>query len=274
MLVISCTSSTKKMYKGSGAYEPFGVVYSDINPLTVSGYKTLIVEPYFFNKKDISELHSRGLKVIAYISLGEVNPSRKYFEEFKKIGFKGKNGNFGSYYNNLSDSRIKEKFLHEIVPELLSNGYDGLFLDTIDAVAPYTDRREMESDMVDLIKSIKISNPDKLLIQNAGLFLLDETSEFIDAIAIEDIASGYNFDTNKYQIKSKEEFEERLNLVDTMYNRYKIPFLIIDFAEEERTEVIVRSRLEKTGHSFFISNIEFKGLPKLRSVYSKIKKGA
>lgn len=114
--------------------------------------------------------------------------------------------------------------MNQIVPQLLSLGYDGLFLDTIDAVAPYTIRRDMEEDMVELIQGIRKNNPDKVLIQNAGFFLLDQTSEYVNAVAIEGVASGYDFKENEYLLKSEKEFEERLNFIGSMYGNYGIPF--------------------------------------------------
>lgn len=272
LLLINCTSSTKKITQNS-IYESFGVVYSDVNPVKVSGYKLLIVEPYFYSREDIYAFHTKGIKVIAYLSLGEVNESRKYFEEFKSIGLKGKNENHGSYFIDLSKKKIKDKFIKQVVPELYSYGYDGLFLDTIDAVAPYTVRRDMEQDMVELIKNIKLSNPEKILIQNAGFFLLDQTSEYVNAVAIEDIASGYNFDTNEYLVKSEEEFQKRLNLVDSVYYAFQIPILIIDFEPENSSNEIIKSRLEKAGYPYFISNIGFDGFPLKGKSSAKIKKG-
>lgn len=273
LLTVNCISSSNKLSEDS-IYDSFGVVYSDINPSVVSGYKLLIVEPYFYSKQDILGFHSRGIKVVAYLSLGEVNESRRYFNEFKEIGLIGKNENHGSYFIDLSDKRIKDKFINEIVQELLSYGYDGLFLDTIDAVAPYTLRRSMEQDMVELISGIRSRNPGKLLIQNSGLFLLDKTAAYVDAVTIEAIASGYDFNKNEYQIKSKKQYEERLDLIDSLQNSYGIPFLIIDFAESYESFLQIKSRLEDSGFPYFINNIEFRGLPNFKGQSSKLKKGA
>ncbi|MBO6621321.1 MAG: endo alpha-1,4 polygalactosaminidase [Balneola sp.] len=273
LLTVNCISSSNKLSEGS-TYDSFGVVYSDINSTLASGYKLLIVEPYFYSKQDINDFHSRGIKVVAYLSLGEVNESRRYFNDFKEIGLIGKNENHGSYFTNLSDNRIKDKFINEIVPELLSYGYDGLFLDTIDAVAPYTLRRSMEQDMVELISGIRSRNPDKLLIQNAGFFLLDKTAAYVDAVTIEAVASGYDFNKNEYQIKSKKQYEERLDLIDSLHTSYGIPFLIIDFAENYENSLQIKSRLEDSGFPYFINNIEFRGLPNFKGQSSKLKKGA
>ena len=273
LFLINCTSSSRKIAPDS-IYNSFGVVYSDINPIKVSGYKLLIVEPYFYSREDIFEFHARGIKVLAYLSLGEVNESRRYFEEFKSLGLKGKNENHGSYYIDLSNKKIKDKFINQLVPELYSYGYDGLFLDTIDAVAPYTTRKSMEEDMVDLIRRIKLANPSKILVQNAGLFILDRTSEYVNAVAIEDIASGYNFDSDEYFVKSEEAFQKRIDLVDSMYYTYQIPFLIIDFEAQNSTNELIRSRLEKAGYPYFISNIGFSGLPIKVRKEAKLKKGA
>jgi hypothetical protein len=271
LFVLNCTSTSKLAQ--DPVFESFGVVYSDIDLKQVSGYSLLIVEPYFYTREDILELQSRGIKVLAYLSLGEVNESRRYFEEFRSIGLLGKNQDHGSHFIDLKSKRIKEKFINQIVPELLSYGYDGLFLDTIDAVAPYTVRTNMEQDMVDLISGIRSMSQGKILVQNAGLFILDKTSEYVNAVAIEDIASGYDFDTNEYKIKSDEEFNERLNLVDSMHYQFQIPFLIIDFEPNDTKNEILYSRLRASGYPFFISNIGFDGLPNVVG-NSKLKKGA
>ncbi|XWN38073.1 MAG: endo alpha-1,4 polygalactosaminidase [Balneola sp.] len=273
LITVNCISTSSKV-SDQTIYDSFGVVYSDINPSMVEGYKLLIVEPYFYSKQDISEFQRKGIHVVAYLSLGEVNESRRYFNEFKEIGLIGKNENHGSFFTNISDNRIKEQFIDEIVPELFSYGYDGLFLDTIDAVAPYTLRRSMEQDMVELISGIRLQNPDKLLIQNAGFFLLDKTFKYIDAVATEAVASGYDFEKEEYQIKPETQFEERLKLIESLNNNYETPFLIIDFAENYKNFLQVKSRLETSGFPFFISNIEFHGLPDSIGTSPKLKKGA
>jgi len=271
LFLINCTSSKKTIH--NTMYETFGIAYSKINLSEAEGYDLLIVEPYFYSKDEVAKFQAKGIKVIAYLSLGEVNESRKYFEEFKKVGFKGKNENHGSFYTDLTNSKIKDKFIYNIVPELLSFGYDGLFLDTIDAVSPYTIRREMRGDMVELIKSIRELNPSKILIQNAGFFILDETAELVNAIAIEDVASGYNFETDEYLVKSAQKFQERIEFIDELYQTYEIPFLIIDFAKDSSTEQVIVERLDKTQFPYFISNIGFKGLPSSNTKYLQIKEG-
>ncbi|MEO9886548.1 MAG: endo alpha-1,4 polygalactosaminidase [Balneola sp.] len=268
-LLINCTSAKKSVH--NSMYDSFGVVYSEITPEDAQGYSFLIVEPYFYSREDIADFHSKGIKVVAYLSLGEVNESRKYFKEFKEIGFKGKNENHGSYYTDLTSRKVKDKFVHQIVPELLSFGYDGLFLDTIDAVSPYTIRREMRGDMIELIKKIRERNPSKILIQNAGFFILDETANLVDAIAVEDVASGYNFETNEYLIKGEEEFQERIHFINSLYKKNKIPFLIIDFSSDDGSKEVVTDRLKSIGFPYFISNIGFNRLPTRNTVTSKIK---
>lgn len=273
LLTLNCISSTQKLSQDS-LFEPFGVVYSDIEAHAATGYKVLIVEPYFYTKEEVSDFQSKGLKVIAYLSLGEVNVSRKYFQEFRETGLKGKNENHGSYFIDISKAEIKEKFINEIVPELLSYGYDGLFLDTIDSVAPYTIRRGMQSDMVELISEIRSISKDKLLIQNSGVFLLDKTAGLVDAVAIEAVASGFDFEKDEYKIKSEQAFEERLFFINSIASEFRIPILIIDFAEDYDKYLQVKARLEKSVNPYFISNIEFKGLPKWNMKTSKLKKGA
>ncbi len=239
----------------------FGVSYSDFDVETANGYKLLVTEPYYSDKEELLRIRNEGIKTLAYISLGEVHPSRSYYSKFKESGLRGKNPDQESFYIDLKSKIVKEVFLKEIIPQYLSKGFNGLFLDTIDAVSPYSDRRDQQAEMIDLILSIRNQYPDITIIQNAGFFLLSETSSAIDAVVIEGVASGYDFQTKKYSIASREIFQQRMALVDSLTARFNKPLIIIDFAESSETRKHIQSLLSDYNFPYFISNISFKGLP-------------
>ena len=265
--IINACNTIDGILKQGNYNTVFGVVYSDLKVSDVEGYDLLIVEPYFFDREKVQEIQNKGTKLIAYISLGEVNESRDYFETFKSVGFRGINKNHGSYYIDLSSKKVHDVFLTQVISSYMELGFDGLFLDTIDAVSPYSERKDQQANMINLIHSIRESIPNKVIIQNAGFFLLPDTKDYIDAVAIENVATGFNFQLDQYIIYDDSFIEERIALVDSLSTTNNIPFYIIDFAEDKESELFIRNKLKDLNYPLFISNIGFEGLPNQKESY-------
>ena len=261
MMYSACNTSSGIVNHSILNKTPFGVCYAKVTPEQVKGYKLVIIEPDFYTKAEIHELKATGTSIIAYATLGEVDPNRWYFPILEQQGFLGLNENWGSSYIDLSKEEVRSVLLDRVLPEIMVKGVDGLFLDTIDAVAPYTERRVLAPDMVEIITGIRKRYPETTIIQNAGLFLLEETKEAIDAVLIEDIASGYDFENQKYYIKSLERFHERQDLVANTFEKYDLPVFIVDFAISEPDITEIKSRLDTLETPYFISNIQLNQLP-------------
>ncbi|RNC85453.1 MAG: hypothetical protein ED557_01375 [Balneola sp.] len=260
--LVSCKSSIEVTHsENRSPFSAFGVSYAKITPEQVEGYSMVIIESDFYSKAEIAQMKSKGTKVLAYISLGEVDTNRWYYPKLMEGGFLGKNKNWGSSFLNLEDSLTRSILIDQVLPELTKKGVDGIFMDTIDSVSPYTSRSSLASYMVEMIREIRKRNPDLLLVQNAGLFLLEDTSEYIDGVLMEDIASGYNFEQGEYFVKDDISYHERLSLLRSYSTRFDLPFLVLDFAIEAAAINKVQSRLDTLGMPYFISNIELSTLP-------------
>ena len=261
IMSFACTNTSGISDKSILSKTPFGVCYAKVNPDQVRAYEMVIVEPDFYTKEEVEALKSTGTTILAYITLGEVDSNRWYYPLLEQQGFLGINQNWGSAYLNLEKQEVRSVLIDRVLPEVMIKGFDGLFLDTIDAVAPYTERRELEPYMVELIQGIRIQHPDITIIQNAGLFLLEETRRSIDAVLIEDVASGYDFENQSYYIKSRDQFHDRVELVTSTAQEFKIPVFIIDFAESKPEVSEIKSRLDTLNVPYFISNIQLTNLP-------------
>lgn len=261
MLFANCSSIKNIQNDFNISISPFGVCYAKVTPAMVENYKMVIIEPDFYTKTEITALKATGTTIIAYITLGEVDSNRWYFPLLEERGFLGVNENWNSSYLNLEDEETRTILLEKVIPEVMIKGVDGIFLDTVDAVSPYTERNNLAPYMLMLIKGIRDQYPNKLIIQNAGLFLLEESKEWIDATLIEDIASGYNFNNKEYFIKDLNSFNERVTLIRTASDKYNIPFLIIDFADSKPAIEEIKSRLDSLHFPYFISNIQLNQLP-------------
>lgn len=258
---ISCSTTNSTVQTFS--YEtlsPFAASYEKVNPDQVTEYDLIIVEPTHYNKAEVDALKNTGAIVLAYISLGEVGEYRWYFSLMEERGFLGKNENWNTYYINLADSQVYSLFFNEIIPEIMVLEFDGLFLDTVDAVAPYTSRSHLQPDMLRLIQQIRTEYPESMIIQNAGLFLLNNTAEAIDAVLIEDVATSYNFANKTYALKREEAYKSKVNTIQKLSQENNIPFLIIDFATEQSLRSMAAQRLDSLEFPYFINNIELNNI--------------
>lgn len=261
LLITQCNSTNEIQGNFFSSKTPFGVCYSKVTPAQVQNYKMVVIEPDFYSKAEINDLKATGATIVAYTTFGEVDSNRWYFPLLEERGFLGLNMNWNSSFLNLKDDSTRSLILNKVLPEIMTKGVDGIFMDTIDAVSPYTERAYLAPYMLSLIKEVRDRYPDKLIIQNAGLFLLEDSQNLVDAVLIEDIASGYDFDKKQYYIKNLNSYKGRIELIKTNLEKYNIPFLIVDFAEELSSIKEVRSRLDTLNVPYFISNIELSKLP-------------
>lgn len=238
------------------------VCYGKLNPETTKGYKYLIVESKHYFPSSIRVFKSQNEKVFAYISLGEVNESAPHYNELKKLTL-GKNKIWNSHYLDLSKKKTIETLML-IVDEIFAKGYDGLFLDNFDNYTIHGPQKEQKAGIIELMQLIKNKYPKKMFIQNAGLELIPETNSFVDAIAVESIATDYNFDTKKYSLRKKEQFDTYLNKINQLHSEYKIPFIIIEYADSQALVSQIKDRLDDTQHNYFIGNIDLQTLPKFK----------
>lgn len=135
LMIAACSSDNRPIQ--------FGIDYNKITAPELKGYDLVVLEQDRYTEHELHELTQSDTRILGYFSMSEVHLSRAYFQELKKIGFLGKNENWNSYYLNLEDSTVRSIMLDGVLPNVMKNGLDGLLLDTIDGVAPYTERNQL-----------------------------------------------------------------------------------------------------------------------------------
>ena len=238
------------------------ICYGKMKPEEIKGYKYLIVESKHYFPSNVRVLKSQNEKVFAYISLGEVNENAVHYQDLKKHTL-GKNKIWNSYYLNLKSKKTVETLM-EIIDEIFDKGYDGLFLDNFDNYTIHGPQKDQKDEIINLMKLIKEKYPKKMFIQNAGLDLAGETAKYIDAIAIESVATDYSFKGNKYGLRKKEQFVPYLNRLNTINKTYNVPIILIEYADNEKLVDQIEQRIDSTSHDYFIGNIDLQTLPKFK----------
>lgn len=178
--------------------------------------------------------------VFAYVSLGEVHPSRAWLAEVPPQWLIGKNPAWGSRVLDLSAPGYSAFVVDKIIAPLWQKGYRGFFLDTLDswqlvATSPEAKARQ-QAGLVAAIRAIKTRFPEARLIFNRGFEILPAVHEQAWMVAAESLFSGYDAAANRIVTVSEPDRAWLLARLQEVKTRYQLPVLVIDYAEASQRE--------------------------------------
>jgi len=134
--------------------------------------------------------------VLGYLSIGEVDVEGPFWHlsEGKPFLVK-KNKSWDSWLIDVRDPSWKDLLFQTAIPSILTQGFDGLFLDTMDSCLFLEEDNEKfegtETALMEIVKKIDTDYPEKLICVNRALPLLPAIASNIDYVAIEDLYSYY-----------------------------------------------------------------------------------
>lgn len=233
--------------------------YGKLNPVEIKGYDYVILESKNYNASDIKKVKALNGKVLAYISLGEVNSQSRYFNNLKNITL-GRNENWDSYYLDLKSDSTAQVLFSEI-DRMLSEGYDGLFLDNIDNFTTFGFQKNQKSEIVNFIEKLNTKYPQHFILQNAGIELLDATHKFVDGVVVESVASNYSFSDNSYKLRDEKEYNDYITKLKQLYKKYKFPIILVEYADSSELYNDIKKRISKTNFLYFIGAIDLQNFP-------------
>ncbi|MDR6301595.1 endo alpha-1,4 polygalactosaminidase [Mesonia maritima] len=237
--------------------------YGDFYPESVKGYEYVILESVHFSESDIETLKNNNKYVLGYISLGEVNEAANHYEKLKDKTL-GENKLWNSHILNMRDETTQEALLDIFQTNIAHKGLDGMFLDNIDNYTKYGPTPENKIYLINFLEKVKEKFPNIFLMQNAGLLIAKDTRSCIDAIAIESVATNYDFEKKAYKLRNKNEFKEQLNQLEKIHANYHIPIIFVEYAQTNKMRKEVLKRIEKTNWSYFIGQIDLQNLPRFK----------
>ena len=185
------------------AETPWVVCYSDKEPPAAFGpYRLAVLDSE--HHPPLRPLKDRGKILLGYISLGEVENHRPWYERVKGWGIlSAENPNWpGSFYVDVRDRRWVELVVAELVPAILRKGFDGIFLDTLDN-PPHLERTDpkayagMTEAAARLVTALRRHFPGIRIMQNRGYELLPQTAGAIDYALGESVYAGWDFAAGK-----------------------------------------------------------------------------
>jgi uncharacterized protein (TIGR01370 family) len=199
--------------------EKYAIYYSDKAPIEkFKPYKFIVLDSK--HHPAIAPLKEDGKLVIGYVSLGEVDADSPYFAALKKnnlIFMENKNWK-GSFYVDMREQMWPKIVIEELIPAVLKQGFDGIFLDTLDnpleleeqAPAKYAGMTEAAAH---LVEGIRTHYPNIKIMMNRGYGLLPKVANSLDMELGESVYSDYNFERKTYQKVEASAYQEQVQLL-------------------------------------------------------------
>ncbi len=173
--------------------------------------------------------------LFAYVSLGEVQSTRSYYQKLPVGALRGDNAAWGSKVIDQAAPGWNEFFLANIIAPLWQQGWRGFFLDTLDSYQLFAttdaERARQRAAMVALLQEFKRRYPDAKLILNRGFELLPEVAPLVFAVAAESLYQGYDAARKQYRPVPAADRTWLMAQLQTVRERYHLPVIAIDYVD-------------------------------------------
>ena len=199
-------------------------------------------------------------QLFAYVSVGELHPTRDYFSRLPPAWRVGANTAWGSIVVDQAQPDWPAWFVENAVAPLWKAGYRGFFLDTLDSfniVAKTDAERARQIDgLARTVRAIKAAYPEARLIFNRGFEILPQVQALADAVAAESLFRGWNAAGNSYQDVSEGDRQWLLGQLNVIKDQYRKPVIAIDYVAPGQRELArdTARRIAALGFTPWVAN--------------------
>lgn len=203
----------------SANYYPWIAYYSDkAQPESFQPYKLIVFDSEYH--PPLSSLLNTHKTILGYISLGEAEKERDYFTSMQKRGFLLKENPHwpGSLVIDIRRSEWQKMVIETLIPALLKNGFNGIFIDTLDSPLALEEENPryyagMKRAAVHLIKSIRKRYPSLPIMVNRAYEILPEIAPHITMQLGESVYTDYDPDTKTYGPVKEQDYRQQVELL-------------------------------------------------------------
>lgn len=174
-------------------------------------------------------------QLFAYVSIGEVHPSRPWRKEVPPKLVLGKNGAWGSEFVDVGNPAWAALLLDKVFEPLWKAGYRGFFLDTLDShlvVAKDEPARvRARAGIAALIAEVKKRHPDARLLANRGFELLDAIAPHLEGLVVESLFETHTGAGKGYAPVAPTETAALRARIDAARTKHGLPVVVIDYVD-------------------------------------------
>lgn len=217
-----------------------------------------------YSPEEVAGLKRGGRLLLAYLSVGEAENYRPYWQKDWKPGLPAwlgpTNPDWGGNYKVRYWDPAWRKIVADGARQIAAQGFDGLFLDVVDGWEFWLKANpQARQAMIDLVLDLRRQHPTLGLVLNGGDGLLDapELVEAITGVAKEEMFFGLNGDGKITPPQFTRDCQMRLQrLVDA-----KKLILSIDYTKDPRQKRLAYERAQRSGYLEFIGTRGLDAIP-------------
>ena len=181
------------------------------DPATARRYRLLVLEPD--HARPIAPLRGAGATLLGYVSFGEVERQRPYVAALERAGaLLAPNPNWPDA--RLADLRHplwRATLIDTVIPAILAQGYDGIFVDTLDNAEALEAREPgamagMVAAGAALIAAVRARFPRMRIMLNRGYAALPQAAAHVDLVLAEAMATRWSFAARRYERLSDDDW--------------------------------------------------------------------
>jgi polysaccharide biosynthesis protein PelA len=195
---------------------PWAVCYTgDASPEQLRAFHLVVLDSD--NHPPLDSLRGHGRDLLGYVSLGEIESHRPYFEAAKAEGLLlNENPAWpGSFFVDFRNPRWRGRVIQHLVPAVLESGFNGIFLDTLDDAAALerADPQKypgMIAAAADLVRSLRLAFPQIRIMVNRGYDLLPQIGPLIDILLGESVYTTYDGQNKTYARVSAPQYQQQV----------------------------------------------------------------
>ncbi len=246
----STPSTAARLPSATGPANPSVAFFYGANPpmRDLQAFDIAVVEPDFVADP---RMHARSTvdgvhSLFAYVSLGEVQPSRRYYGSLPAATLRTDNPAWGSRVVDQSAPGWQEFFLSQVIAPLWEKGWRGFFIDTLDSYQLFCttdeERAVQVRALVGTLRELKRRYPDARLILNRGFELLPEISSLVEAVAAESLYQGYDAGRQQYHPVAPGDRQWLLGQMQMAHEHYRLPVISIEYVAPEQPDARLLAR--------------------------------
>ncbi len=163
-----------------------------VKKLLATKAELMVLDPDAYSQEEVKAIKSAGVKVLAYLSVGEAEKYRRHFSQLEGTDLIiEENPDWPENFPVKFWEPIWKSLLTSYSKEILNKGFNGLFVDVVDAWQNFPEserpkrKEQMENLLIDLAKNMHEHDSEHwLMIQNSH--------ELLENPCLEKLTAGIN----------------------------------------------------------------------------------
>ncbi|MCD0165344.1 endo alpha-1,4 polygalactosaminidase [Deinococcus sp. 12RED42] len=221
-----------------GRHRALAVYYGQDGLRQLSRYRRVVVQPGHFHANEVTWLQRQGVKVLAYLSLGEDTDPHAPWRMGEALP------TWHTFQVDLRHPAWAQRVRAQVEA---SARFDGFLLDTLESAG---NDAQQKRAMLKLIRQVRAWSGGRYLIANRGFSLLERLRGTVDAVLIESFTTTWQ---GGYRAYSGHELAYTHALL-TAAHRLKLDIYALDYADTPALRRMALRRAAALGVPTFVTN--------------------